>query len=122
MRLPGFMIIRNRFGDRKMPLAQRIQTQYNSLYEKLINELLSEWRTPQSDHKEPVIIEEAPSRDERANHLYVIWSAWESLTPIERSKMILQAYEKYRGRDLALSITLAMGLTPQEASKLNLEY
>ena len=35
--------------------------------------------------------------------------------------MILQTYEKYKGRDLANSVTLTMGLTPDEARRLNIE-
>ncbi len=104
-----------------MPLAYRVQEQRAADYEKLLDQLLSEWRSPQADHGEPVIIEESPGNNERTNHLYVVWSAWEHLTPIERSRLILQAYERFRGRDLAVDVTLAMGLTPQEATRMHLD-
>ncbi len=67
------------------------------------------------------MIEESPLRGERPNHLYVVWSKWGDLTPIERSKLMLQAYERYRSRDLAASVTLAMGLTPAEARQRGIE-
>ena len=104
-----------------MALAQRVQNQETSKYELLLARLLNEWRSPQEGNAEPIIIEEAPSAGARANHLYVVWSEWAALTPIERSKAILQAYEAYRGRDLSQSVTLAMGLTPQEASNMGLQ-
>jgi hypothetical protein len=103
-----------------MPLSQRVQESHKSEYERLFEQLLSEWRSPDTGHDEPVIIEESPGNDERANHLYVVWSAWETLTPIERSRLILQAYERYRGHDMANSVTLAMGLTPREAELMSL--
>ena len=104
-----------------MPVAQRVGTAERIKTDKLAERLLEEWRAPQAGNGEPLIIEEAPRRGERPNHLYVVWSEWGDLTPIERSKMILQAYEKYKGRDLANSVTLAMGLTPDEARRLNIE-
>ncbi len=91
-------------------------------HEDLLNRLLAEWRSPQvSEDAEPVIIEERPGNYDRVNHLYVVWSDWEDLSPLERSKLILQAYEQYRGNDLAASITLAMGLTPAEARQMGIE-
>jgi len=84
--------------------------------------LLQEWRAQQTGEGEPLIIEEAPLSGGRANHLYVIWSEWADLTPIERSRLIMQAYEKHRGRDLANGVTLAMGLTPEEARHMKIEF
>ena len=105
-----------------MPIAHRVNNQYKTNYETLLEQLFTEWRSPNNDKKEPLIIEEAPGNNERVNHLYVIWSEWSNLTPIERSKLILQAYKRLRGGDLATSVTLAMGLTPIEAEKMNLNY
>jgi hypothetical protein len=103
-----------------MPLAYRVRESHKTEYEALLEQLLSEWRHPDTDHTEPVIIEESPGNDERTNHLYVVWSAWGNLTPLERSRLILQAYERYRGQALAADITMAMGLTPQEAERMKL--
>ena len=104
-----------------MPVAQRVGMTERIKTEQLAERLLEEWRAQQTGEGEPLIIEEAPRRGERPNHLYVVWSEWGDLTPIERSKMILQAYEKYKGRDIASTVTLAMGLTPDEARRLNIE-
>lgn len=105
-----------------MPVAQRVGMMERIKTEQLAERLLEEWRAQQTGEGEPLIIEEAPRRGERPNHLYVVWSEWSDLTPIERSKMILQAYEKYKGRDIANSVTLAMGLTPNEARLMKIDF
>lgn len=105
-----------------MPVAQRVGTAERIKTEQLSERLLEEWRAQQAGEGEPLIIEEAPRRGERPNHLYVVWSEWSDLTPMERSKMILQAYEKYKGRDIANSVTLAMGLTPDEARIMKIDF
>lgn len=105
-----------------MPVAQRVGTVERIKTEQLAERLLEEWRAQQAGEGEPLIIEEAPRRGERPNHLYVVWSEWGDLTPIERSKMILQAYEKYKGCDIASSVTLAMGLTPDEARLMKIDF
>ncbi len=105
-----------------MPVARRVGTIERIKTEQLLERLLQEWRAQQAGEGEPLIIEEAPRDGDRPNHLYVVWSEWNDLTPLERSRLIMQAYEKYRGRDLANSVTLAMGLTPDEARKMNIEF
>lgn len=105
-----------------MPVARVVNEQRKTQQENLLERLLQEWRSPQtSEHAEPVIIEEQPGNDDRVNHLYVVWSDWGDLTPIERSKLVLQAYARLRGQDLANSVTLAMGLTPDEAEKVGIK-
>ena len=105
-----------------MPVQHTINEQDQTNKEMLLARLVEEWLTPHDEPGEPMIIEESPSRGARTNHIYVVWNEWENLTPFERSKIILQAYEKYRGHELALDVTLAMGLTPTEADKLHLNY
>ena len=105
-----------------MPVQRRVGTLERIKTEQLLERLLQEWRAQQAGEGEPLIIEESPLRGGRANHLYVIWSDWTDLTPIERSKLIMQAYTQFRGSDLANSVTLAMGLTPDEARHMNIEF
>ncbi len=105
-----------------MPIARRVGTVERVKAEQLLKRLLQEWRAQQAGEGEPLIIEEAPRSGDRPNHLYVVWSEWDDLTPIERSRLIMQAYEKYRGRDVANSVTLAMGLTPDEARAMRIEF
>lgn len=105
-----------------MPVQRRVGTLERIKTEQLLERLLQEWRAQQAGEGEPLIIEESPLRGGRANHLYVIWSDWNDLTPIERSKLIMQAYTQFRGSELADSVTLAMGLTPDEARHMNIEF
>ena len=104
-----------------MAVLYRVNQASADHHEQLLARLLQEWRAQQVGKGEPLIIEEAPHSGGRANHLYVVWSEWADLTPIERSRLILQAYAQYRGSDLANSVTLAMGLTPDEARHMNIE-
>ena len=104
-----------------MPVARRVGTLGRIKTEQLLERLLQEWRAQQAGEGEPLIIEETPRSGDRPNHLYVVWSEWDDLTPIERSRLIMQAYEKYKGRDIADSVTLAMGLTPDEVRHMNIE-
>ena len=104
-----------------MAVLSRTNARSTDKYEELLARLLEEWRSPQpSENSEPVIIEERPGNYDRVNHLYVVWSDWGDLTPIERSKVVMQAYARFRGQDLANSVTLAMGLTPDEAEKIGI--
>ena len=105
-----------------MPVAQRVGTTARTDTESLLERLLQEWRAQRAGDGEPLIIEESPRGGERPNHLYVVWSEWGNLTPLERSKLILQAYERYRGRDMAANVTLAMGLMPDEARRMNIKF
>lgn len=104
-----------------MPIEHRLKTVSQTDGERLLELLYQEWQAQRVGEGEPLIIEEAPRSGELPNHLYVVWSKWGDLTPIERSRLILQAYERYRGRDIATSVTLAMGLTPAEARQMGIE-
>jgi len=105
-----------------MAVLQRINQASSDRQEQMMEQLYHEWQAQQAGEEEPLIIEETPRRGERPNHLYVIWSDWADLSPLERSRMIMQAYEKYRGREIANRVTLAMGLTPDEARLMNIEF
>ncbi len=104
-----------------MPIEHRLRTVSQTDGERLLELLYQEWQAQRAGEGEPLIIEEAPRSGERPNHLYVVWSEWGDLTPIERSRLILQAYERYKGRDIATGVTLAMGLTPAEARQMGIE-
>ena len=104
-----------------MPVARIVNKQRKTQQETLMELLLREWRAQRTGSGEPLIIEESPLRGELPNHLYVVWSEWGDLTPLERSKLILQAYEKFKGREITSRVTLAMGLSPDEAEKIGIK-
>ena len=93
-------------------------------YEHLLARLEQEWETPNPAAAEPVIIETADvlRPQQTPTHLYVIWEAWRDLTPRRRSEMIMDAYVAVRGRAYALNVTLAMGLTREEADRIGIRY
>jgi hypothetical protein len=104
-----------------MPIRQRKLASPHPKAPDLRLRLAEEWRHPNDTALEPVIIEEAGIAN-RPTHLYVIWEEWGELNQQERSEIIMDAYEEVRGRDKALEVTVAMGLTPQEARRMNIDY
>jgi hypothetical protein len=110
-------------GEVIMPRGHLVQEV--SVEKQGLKELLSkEWANPQDDTSGPIIIETTDLlRPQRATtHLYVVWDAWRDLTQRERSEMIMDVYEAVRGRNFALNVTVAMGLTPEEAKRMNIRY
>ena len=83
--------------------------------------LVEEWRHPRREASEPIIIEDRQARQGPV-HVYVIWQDWVGLDQIERSEIIMSACEQVRGPDFALDVTVAMGLTKQEAERMRIAY
>lgn len=104
-----------------MPLRQRQHPSPSPEARELLRRLLEEWRNPQEDRSEPVIIEEGGTGN-LPTHLYVVWGDWGNLDQRERSEIIMDAYEQVRGTDASLRVSVAMGLTSVEASRMGIEY
>jgi hypothetical protein len=106
-----------------MAVLQRINGPLTDRQAQLRERLEAEWEDPQG--AEPIIIEESTRQGPAPVHLYVVWQEWSDLSPLERSRIILKAYEHHLGVDNAArvtDVTLAMGLTPDEARKMNIEF
>jgi len=88
----------------------------------LIERLAQEFSTPSPGEQEPLFIEQVQHSPAKNVHLYVIWQTWEHLTNLERSEIIMDAYEKSCGIEKALKVTLAMGLTRKEAKAMRLDW
>ena len=84
---------------------------------ELKRELEKELRTP-TKREEPVFIIERPHPS--TSHLFVIWSRFEPLEQVVRSRIILDAFESVRGKEEALNVTVSMGLTPVEAKRMGI--
>jgi hypothetical protein len=69
---------------------------------------------------QPEIYEEAVPGTRPLMRVWVVWSAWGQLSEAERSRIILEAYERARGRQAMLGVSIAAGLTPREAEELGL--
>ena len=88
----------------------------------LLTKLIQEWRTRTQGLVEPLILEENNVRYSHATHLYIIWSDWGNLNQTDRSEIIMEAYEATHSPDELLSVTVAMGLTPEEAERMEIRY
>ncbi len=87
----------------------------------LKDRLLAEWQSTTSISAQPVIIEENAGANQPV-HIYVIWDEWQQLPQLDRSEIIMDAYEERYGQQQSLNVTVAMGLTPTEADRLGIRY
>ena len=102
-----------------MPVRQIGPIRYAN-HDALVQELLDEWNNPNASRAEPVILEE-PAPGAKIAHVYVIWSKWEQLDRLERSEIIMEAAQRrFPPHELA-NISIAMGLTSQEAQRFGLK-
>ena len=88
---------------------------------ELVKRLVAEWRAKDSKAEQPVIIEEGGGAN-RPMHVYVVWDEWGDLSQVERSTIIMDAFEERYGEAKSLNVTAAMGLTPGEAGRMGIEY
>lgn len=82
--------------------------------------LAEEIRTPSArPDAQPIIIAE-PADPAPITRLFVIWDDWSDLGQQDRSEIITNAYERVHGLAEAARLSIAMGLTPSEASKMGI--
>jgi hypothetical protein len=103
-----------------MPV-RTITPERSSDYTKLVDDLDAEWGNPQSTNAEPVILIE-PDRDGKPVHVYVVWNKWSHVDRVQRSEIIMDAAERRLPQPEVLNITIAMGLTPDEARAMGLKF
>src|SRR5437762_1691625 len=85
-------------------------------HERFVKKLVQEF-TASSPNLQPLILEaRVPSTKSR--HVRVIWDAWKDLSDEHRSAVIVDAYTEAEGPEAAAEITIAEGVTPQEALAL----
>lgn len=87
---------------------------HDSLVRRLAQELRSPGESPQ-----PLILEETIGAT-GSRHVHVIWDRWKTLSDDERSQVIVEAYSRADGPEVAEQITIAAGVTPKEALALGL--
>lgn len=104
-----------------MPVKKLIRTPASAQTASLRQRLLDDWRNPASNAAQPVILEERADADQPI-HVYVIWDEWASLSMVERSEIIMDAYEERYGPASSVNVTVAMGLTSPEADRLGISY
>lgn len=105
-------------------VLQRVNLVTTDRQAHLAQLLEAEWVSPHPQNTEPLIIEERPRQEAAPNHIYVVWSEWGDLSPLERSRILFTAYARKLGPEneaMVDEVTLAMGLTPDEAKVMNIE-
>jgi len=64
----------------------------------------------------------APLAVLEGDRVFVIWDEWSAMPQQERSEIIMDAHEEVNGLDKAAQTTVAMGLTVEEAERMNIHY
>jgi hypothetical protein len=103
-----------------MPVRRFMPTQ-SVLQSELIDRLAKEWQFPDPTAIEPVILEEQDKKGDLV-HVYVVWSDWAQLDREKRGDIIMDAAEQVKTPEQVLNITIAMGLTPDEADRFDLKW
>ena len=104
-----------------MPVKQLERHRPSPSARVLVQRLAAEWSSPSSTASQPVILEERNAPD-GPMHVYVVWDDWADLSGVERSEVVMEALEQRYGREQALNVTVAMGLTTPEAERLNIPF
>ena len=86
--------------------------------DKLVKRLAQELKSP-GDETQPLILEQV-IEGTGSRHVHVIWDQWQKLSEEQRSAIIEEAYNQTEGPKAAAEITLASGVTPEEALVLGL--
>jgi hypothetical protein len=103
-----------------MPVRQYAPSR-TAQYAELVGRLAEEWANPQVAAAEPVILEEPDGRG-TLRHVYVVWSDWSALPRETRGEVIMDAAARVKPQPDVLDITIAMGLTPDEADRFDLQW
>jgi hypothetical protein len=104
-----------------MPVKKVERLAPGPVHQMLLQRLLEEWTHPNPAAQQPIILEESTGANQPM-HVYVIWDEWTPLGSIERSEVVMDAYEQRYGRAAGANVTVAMGLTPVEADRLGIKY
>jgi hypothetical protein len=85
--------------------------------DKLVKRLVQELKAP-GDDLQPLILEQI-IESTNSRHVHVIWDRWRDVSDEHRSRVIEEAYSQVDST-AAGAITLASGMTPEEAVVLGL--
>ncbi len=95
----------------------RVAEGHDDLKAILVDELVK--NSPEGAPDDPyIVIEEIPLSD--SLHVAVVWDRWQGVDPEERGRVILEAFGEAMGETEMLRVTMAMGLTREEAERLNI--
>lgn len=100
-----------------MPVRTQLLAMQNEVLNQLCRELAEEFRNPK-ETGEPVVIVERPTTS--SIHLFIIWSRFDIVDGVARSTVVLSAFTEAEGDEAAQLVTVAIGLTPDEATAMGI--
>lgn len=104
-----------------MPRA-RLQQPPQPDIDRLVELIIAEWAHPSEDPGAPIIIVDDPEEPSLPVRLYVVWDQWEHLDFDERWEVVSRAAVSVLSDHQRERLTLAAGLTSNEARNMQLEY
>jgi hypothetical protein len=104
-----------------MPVKDMTERQPTPAVADLTRLVVQEWQHPTEQSDQPIVLLDR-SAPGGARHVFVVWDRWNGLEQLQRSEAIMDAAEEVLGKDEALRVTVAMGLTKEEAKRLNIRF
>lgn len=104
-----------------MPVKDMTERQPTPALAQLTRLIVQEWQHPTETPDEPIVLLDR-SAPGGARHVFVVWDRWGTLEQLQRSEAIMDACEQVLGKEETLKVTVAMGLTKEEAKRLNIRF
>ena len=104
-----------------MPVREMTRRQPKPGARELKAALVQEWQHPTERVDQPTVLLDR-SAPGGAIHVFVVWDRWGGMEQLERSETIMDACEEVLGDEVALKVTVAMGLTKEEARRINIRF
>jgi hypothetical protein len=104
-----------------MPIKRRLQRTLPANADELRRLLHNEWTKPKRRGQPLIIIEGGKSEP---THIFVIWDKWGELSQTDRSEIIMDVVDNLTGEHSLPDdspITVAMGLTAEEAKRMGIK-
>ena len=103
-----------------MPRGRLVTSVSGADTQRLRDILENEWRGAEVADG-PIIIEELAGTGNYMR-LYVVWKHWDEVAPRDRSNIIMRAYQNTHTLEELLNVSIAMGLTEDEAQQMGIRY
>lgn len=102
----------------RLKLEERPSVNTPQIVQSLAQEF-ARYNEEDTEYRQPLISIDRPAE---RTHLLVIWDDWHTFSQQERSSLIMDAYQKAYGENEAREVSVAMGLTQDEAAQLGISF
>lgn len=110
---PGRVLKFGRWATAIMPVYDNLAEGQSPDEAALRAAIAAEFLTPTSDGPDLIV-----ERKLGSIHVYGIWSRFVGVDQYARSRILLAAFEETHTQEDTLKVTVAMGLTPEEAKRM----